>query len=85
MIREAIALDILHFFHVISSRNFADVLTKPVDANTFKNMVRPILFRVAWRERSRGFVSNYPPESESQFEVHPDHEFPTEGGLASPL
>ena len=50
MIREAIAADILHFFHIPSTRNYADVLTKPVDVITFHRLVKPILFCIPCRE-----------------------------------
>ena len=49
-IREAIAAKILSFHHIPSEKNFADLLTKPVSSVVFHALVRPLLFRVSWRE-----------------------------------
>ena len=44
-VREAIAGKIIVFKHINSEENFADVLTKPLDSNTFHALIQPHLFR----------------------------------------
>ena len=43
--REAIASRAVRFCHVESSKNMADILTKPLPNTLFHHLVRPILFR----------------------------------------
>ena len=43
-IREAIAARILRFEYVKSERNYADIMTKPLDRGDFKKLVHPMLF-----------------------------------------
>ena len=51
-IREAIAAQILRFEYIKSSRNYADVLTKPLAKHEFHTLVKPILFRVGPAQRT---------------------------------
>ena len=44
-VREAIAARLIHFCHIDSKINVADVLTKPLDNQTFHHLIRPFLFR----------------------------------------
>ena len=44
-VREAIAADIIHFAHVKSTDNLADVLTKPLTGEAFHKLVKPCLFK----------------------------------------
>jgi hypothetical protein len=44
-VREAIAAQIISFFHVPSASNFADILTKPLSSSSFYKLVKPLLFR----------------------------------------
>jgi hypothetical protein len=44
-VREAIAAKITRFAHISSEDNFADVLTKPLPADRFHKLVKPLLFR----------------------------------------
>jgi len=44
-IREAIAARIIRFEYVKSSRNYADLMTKPLPRHEFKKLVDPLLFR----------------------------------------
>ena len=45
-IRETIAAGIMKFAHIPSSYNYADILTKPVSGQQFRDLVKPLLFRV---------------------------------------
>ena len=45
-VREAIAARIIRFCHIDSKVNVADVLTKPLDNQSFHHLVRPFLFRI---------------------------------------
>jgi len=45
-IREAIACGVMKFTHINSEMNYADILTKPVPGPQFRELVRPLLFRV---------------------------------------
>ena len=44
-VREAIAGKIIHFGHIESHQNLADICTKPLDLNTFRPLVQSYLFR----------------------------------------
>jgi hypothetical protein len=44
-VQEAIAAQIIHFFHVPSASNFTDILTKPLASSGFYKLVKPLLFR----------------------------------------
>jgi hypothetical protein len=44
-VREAIAAQIIRFFHIPSVSNFADILTKPLSSLTFYKLMKPLLFR----------------------------------------
>ena len=43
-VREAIAAGVLHFFHVRSEQNVADVLTKSMGPKTFYGHIKDVLF-----------------------------------------
>ena len=43
--REAIAARIIHFAHVDSKDNYADLLTKPLGRATFSKLTREVMFR----------------------------------------
>ena len=43
-VREAIAAGILHFFHVRSEDNVADVLTRPMGPKAFYGHIKDVLF-----------------------------------------
>ena len=43
-IRETIAAGIMKFAHIPSSHNYADILTKPVSGQQFRDLVKPLLF-----------------------------------------
>jgi hypothetical protein len=45
-VREAIAGGIMRFAHVPSTKNIADVMTKPLPNSTFLGLVYPLLFRL---------------------------------------
>jgi len=45
-VREAIAAGVMRFAHIPSEQNYADVMTKPLSAQTFLNLVLPMLFRL---------------------------------------
>ena len=45
-VREAIAGKILKFAHIPSEMNYADVLTKPLPGPQFRELIKPLLFRV---------------------------------------
>ena len=45
-VREAIAGKILKFTHIPSEMNYADILTKPLPGPQFRELTRPLLFRV---------------------------------------
>ena len=45
-VREAIASGVMKFAHITSDMNYADILTKPVPGPQFRELVRPLLFRV---------------------------------------
>ena len=45
-VREACAVRIVQFFHIESSRNYADILTKPLANKAYYNLANPLLFRV---------------------------------------
>jgi len=49
-VREAIACGILKFTHIPSDMNYADILTKPLAGKQFRELVRPLLFRVPMEE-----------------------------------
>ena len=65
-IREAIAGKILEFHHIPSWSNYADVLTKPVSAQVFHNMVKPILFRTSWKEKEGPYFANNSSEKKAK-------------------
>ena len=44
-VREAIAARLIRFCHIDSKIKVADVLTKPLDNQTFHLLIRPFLFR----------------------------------------
>ena len=44
-VREAIAARLIRFCHIDSKIKVADVLTKPLDNQTFHHLIRPFLFR----------------------------------------
>ena len=44
-VREAIASSILIFGHIVSSRNLADICTKPLGRGTFHDLLKGYLFR----------------------------------------
>ena len=44
-VREAIAARLIRFCHIDSKINVADVLTKPLDNQSFHHLIRPFLFR----------------------------------------
>ena len=44
-VREAIAAKVLEFAHIESTKNIADVCTKPLGVEAFHNLVSPVLFR----------------------------------------
>ena len=44
-VREMIAAKVLRFASIESVNNYADVLTKPLGPNAFKNLIDPLLFR----------------------------------------
>ena len=43
-VREAVAAGILHFYHIPSGNNTADVLTKPLGPRDFYPLVKDLLF-----------------------------------------
>ena len=43
-IREAVAAGILHFFHIRSTENIADILTKPLGPKIFYGHIKGLLF-----------------------------------------
>ena len=45
LVREAIAARLIRFCHIDSKINAADVLTKPLDNQSFHHLIRPFLFR----------------------------------------
>ena len=49
-VREAIAGKVINFSHIPSEYNYADILTKPVPGETFRRLVKPLLFRVPKEE-----------------------------------
>jgi len=49
-VREAISAEIIHFYHIPSVSNFADILTKPLPATIFHILIKPLLFQNAWEE-----------------------------------
>ena len=51
-VREAIAGGVMKFAHVPSELNYADILTKPVPGPRFRELVRPLLFRVPTEQES---------------------------------
>ena len=51
-VREAIAAGIMKFAHINGDQNYADILTKPVPGKKFRELVRPLLFRVPIEEES---------------------------------
>ena len=44
-VREAIAGNIIHFQHIPSQTNIADILTKPLGSQAFHSLIKPTLFR----------------------------------------
>ena len=44
-VREAVAAKIIHFGHIKSEENLADILTKSVNKTTFYNLTKKCLFR----------------------------------------
>ena len=57
-VREAIAAKIVEFRHIPSWSNYADVMAKPVSAQVFHGLVKPILFRTSWREQQSPYFAN---------------------------
>jgi len=51
-VREAIASGIMKFAHVPTELNYADILTKPVSGARYRDLVRPLLFRVPMEEET---------------------------------
>ena len=49
-VREAIAGGMMKFTHIPSEMNYADILTKPVPGPQFRDLVKPLLFRVPMDE-----------------------------------
>jgi len=49
-IRECIAANILHFAHINTKTNLADVLTKPLANNNFLQLIKPVLFRSPYHQ-----------------------------------
>jgi hypothetical protein len=45
-VREAIAGDFVHFGHIPSIENLADVCTKPLGPTAFHRLIDPYLFRI---------------------------------------
>ena len=45
-VREAITGGMMKFTHIPSEMNYADILTKPVPGPQFRDLVKPLLFRV---------------------------------------
>ena len=45
-VRETCAAEIIRFTHVESTKNYADILTKPLGNETFHNLTGRLLFRV---------------------------------------
>ena len=50
-VREAIASGVMRFAHITSDKNYADILTKPVPGPQYRELVRPLLFRVPKNEQ----------------------------------
>ena len=50
-VREAIAGGILKFAHIPSSMNYSDILTKPLPGPQFRELTKPLLFRVPKEEQ----------------------------------
>ena len=45
-VREAIASGVMKFSHIPTELNYADILTKPVSGQRFRDLVQPLLFCV---------------------------------------
>ena len=50
-VREAVAARLIRFCHIESSRNVADVLTKPLPNPVFHHLIKPFLFRNPGEQR----------------------------------
>ena len=50
-VRENIACGVMKFTHIPSNMNYADILTKPLPGPQFRELVRPLLFRVPMDEQ----------------------------------
>ena len=57
-VREAVAAKIVEFKHIPSWANYADVLTKPVGTAIFHSLLKPILFRSAWKDKAANWIAN---------------------------
>ena len=76
---EAIAARLIRFCHIDSKINVADVLTKPLDNQSFHHLIRPFLFRNPGEPR-------WPPENKvlSVFDPQPkDSSVQTPSGSVS--
>jgi hypothetical protein len=68
-VREAIACGILEFHHIPSWANYSDIMTKPVSANVFHNVVKPLLFRASWKESVGTYFANDCKDPREGFQV----------------
>ena len=58
-VREAIAGDFVHFGHIRSEINLADVGTKPLGTSPFHALIDPYLFRVPLHLKvAKGIIEN---------------------------
>src|SRR5210317_761187 len=55
-VKETIAGRAMVFSHIPSEYNFADILTKPLSGPAFRNLVKPLLFRVLKEEQEPTYV-----------------------------
>ena len=70
-IREAIAARIVHFCHIDTQVNLADILTKPMGNDDFHHLICPILFRNPGEPQLPSKVNP------AKFQVAPGSECPT--------